>query len=111
MDPSEFGVSTLPLQHAPYGSITEEALRGKNTGKIAVVTGAARGIGAAIAESLAKSGAHVAILDLLVEKQAQTKEACEKHGTKVLAYPCDVTDQESVTKTLDSIEQDLGPIE
>ncbi|KAK7190967.1 hypothetical protein DPSP01_009168 [Paraphaeosphaeria sporulosa] len=111
MDPNEFGTSTIPLQHAPYGPITEETLKDKNTGKVAVVTGAAQGIGAAIAESLAKSGAAVAILDLSVDRQKATQQACESHGAKVKAYACDVADQEAVVKTFDGIEKDLGPID
>lgn len=110
MDPAEFGISTLPLQHAPYPAITPETLKGTNTGKVAVVSGAGRGIGAAIAESLAKSGADVAILDLKVETQAQTKEACQAHGVHVEAYACDVTDIDMVVSTFDKIEKDLGPI-
>lgn len=43
MDPKDFGVSTLPLHHEPYGPILIENLVGANAGKVAVVTGAARG--------------------------------------------------------------------
>lgn len=43
MDPVKFGVSTIPLNHAPYGTIKPENLVGANKGKVAVVTGAARG--------------------------------------------------------------------
>lgn len=43
-DPSRFGISTLPLQHEPYGPILPIGLVGANEGKIAVVTGAGRGI-------------------------------------------------------------------
>ena len=111
MDPNEFGTSTVPLHHAPYGPITAEAVKNKNTNKVAVVTGAAQGIGAAIAEALARSGATVAILDLLVEKQKTTEEACESHGGQVKAYACDVSDRNTVVKTFDEIEKDLGPIE
>jgi NAD(P)-dependent dehydrogenase (short-subunit alcohol dehydrogenase family) len=111
MDPAEFGVSTLPLQHSPYGPITPESLKGANTGKVAVVTGAAQGIGAAISEALAKSGANVAILDLTVEKLGQTKLACESHGVAVQAYACDVADSSAVSSTFDSIAKDLGPID
>lgn len=111
MDPNEFGVSTVPLRHEPYGPITPEALSNKNAGKVAVVTGAAQGIGAAISESLAKSGANVALLDLSADRLNDTKNACESHGAKAAAYACDVVDQEAVVKTLDVIEKELGPIE
>ncbi|KAF2471623.1 NAD(P)-binding protein [Lindgomyces ingoldianus] len=111
MDPGEFGYSTLPLQHDPYPAISPDTLKGANGGKVAVVTGAGRGIGAAIAESLAMSGADVAILDLKVENMAQTKEACKAHGVKVEAYACDVSDQKAVVETFDSVEKELGPIE
>jgi len=43
MDPAKFGISTIPLNHTYYGPITPESLAGKNSGKIAVVTGASRG--------------------------------------------------------------------
>lgn len=111
MDPNEFGTSTIPLQHAPYGPITADALKNKNAGKVAMVTGAAQGIGAAIAVSLAESGASVAILDLSVAEQKATQQACESHGAKVKAYACDVSDQDAVVKTIAAIEKDLGAIE
>jgi NAD(P)-dependent dehydrogenase (short-subunit alcohol dehydrogenase family) len=111
MDPTEFGISTLPLQHAPYPAISPETLKGTNTGKIAVVTGAGQGIGAAIADALAKSGADVAILDLSLQQLGTTTEACRAHGVKVEAYACDVTDIEAVNASLNQIENDLGPIE
>jgi hypothetical protein len=43
-DPARFGISTLPLQHEPYGPILPTRLVGANKGKIAVVTGAGRGM-------------------------------------------------------------------
>ncbi|KAF2736381.1 NAD(P)-binding protein [Polyplosphaeria fusca] len=111
MDPAEFGISTTPLHHAPYGPITPEALAGANTSKVALITGAARGIGAAIAESLAKSGANVAILDLDIERQADTQQKCAAHGVKVGVYGCDVTDEQTLLATLDQVEQELGPVD
>ncbi|KAF1960079.1 NAD(P)-binding protein [Byssothecium circinans] len=111
MDPAEFGLSTTPLQHAPYGPIHPDALTSANTGKVAVVTGAAQGIGAAISESLVKSGANVAILDLSLEALQKTKEACSKHGSKVTVYACDVTDEKRIHEIFDHVEKDLGPID
>jgi NAD(P)-dependent dehydrogenase (short-subunit alcohol dehydrogenase family) len=110
MDPAEFGYSTLEMKHAPYGPITSEALKDSNVGKVAVVTGAAQGIGAAIAKALAKSGASVAILDLSVEKLTKTKEECEQQGVKVQAYACDVTNEDWVKEVFDQVEKELGNI-
>ena len=111
MDPAEFGISTLPLQHAPYDAISRDTLAGTNKGKVAIITGAQRGIGAAIAESLAASGADVALLDLTQESLAKSAQACDAHGGKVKTYACDVTDEKRVKEVLRSIETDLGAIE
>jgi hypothetical protein len=43
MDPARFPVSSVPLNHAQYGPITDENLKGINKGKVALVTGGARG--------------------------------------------------------------------
>jgi NAD(P)-dependent dehydrogenase (short-subunit alcohol dehydrogenase family) len=111
MDPAQFGYSTIPLNHAPYGPIVPSALEGSNAGKVAVVTGAGQGIGAAIAESLAKSGANVAILDLNTDKLTQTKKTCSAFGGKIEAYGCDVTDMERVKEAFAQVEKELGPID
>ncbi|CAO2658486.1 Nn.00g062090.m01.CDS01 [Neocucurbitaria sp. VM-36] len=111
MDPAQFGFSTLPLQHAPYGSISIETLQGANSGKVAVITGAGQGIGAAIAESLAKSGASVAILDLQLANLENTKKACSSQKVKVEAFECDVTDDAKVREVFDQVETQLGPID
>lgn len=44
MDPAEFGISTVPLQHSPYEAISAETLANANKEKVAVVTGAAGGL-------------------------------------------------------------------
>jgi NAD(P)-dependent dehydrogenase (short-subunit alcohol dehydrogenase family) len=111
MDPAQFGYSTLPLQHAPYDTIAPETLKSANAGKVAFITGAGQGIGAAIAEALAKSGAHVAILDLRIENLAKTKEICLSNGVKVEDFACDVTDADKVKQVMDTVEQNLGPID
>lgn len=111
MDPHEFGHSTLPLQHEPYDLISTSTLAGTNAGKVAVITGAARGIGAAIAQSLAKSGANVALLDISIEDLSATNEACKEHGVNVSVYACDVTESENLAKVFEEVKKDIGKIE
>lgn len=69
------------------------------------------GIGRAIAEALAASGANVAVIDLKVESLSETKAACESLGVRAMSYACDVTDGARVKSTFDSIRKDMGPIE
>jgi len=77
------------------------------TGKVAVVTGGARGIGLATAKALIGAGAKVAIgdLDELVLKDAATKIGAAHHGR------LDVTDPELFRTFLDDVERELGPID
>ncbi|PZW48736.1 3-oxoacyl-[acyl-carrier protein] reductase [Humitalea rosea] len=76
------------------------------TGKIAVVTGGARGIGLAVAERLASDGARVALWEAdLVE----AKSVAERLGGHAVA--CDVTDEAAVAAALASTEAALGPVD
>lgn len=69
------------------------------TDRVAVVTGAARGIGRAIAETLQANGAHVAALDL---------EAPDHAG--ILGVACDVSDEQAVDRAFSEVEQILGRV-
>jgi len=111
MDPAEFGISTLPLQHAPYPAISPSVLINSLVNRVSVITGAAQGIGAGIAQSLAQAGSNVAVLDLSLDKLEDTVAACQQHGVKVKAYVCDVSNQAAVNAVFDEVEVDLGQIE
>lgn len=111
MDPAKFGYSTLQMHHAPYDAISSKTLQGANAGKVAFITGAGQGIGAAISKGLAESGAHIAILDLNVDKLAETKKTCEAFGGKVQTYGGDVTDAARIKEVISQIEKDLGQID
>lgn len=80
-------------------------------GKTAFVTGAARGIGAAIARSLAASGARLALADLLAEPLVETAAALRDEGAETLALPLDVRDRAAVARALDDTLAQLGSID
>lgn len=76
-------------------------------GKIAVVTGAAQGNGRAIAELMAREGAHVVLGDIDEAALAEAREAIEAAGGKASAVRCDVTVADDV-EALVAAAEDLG---
>ncbi|MBQ4109628.1 MAG: 3-oxoacyl-[Clostridia bacterium] len=82
------------------------------SGKTAVITGAARGIGAAIAEKFASQGVNVAIIDYCSEEQAaQSKTAVEAFGVKGEFYRCNVADSEECKEIIKKVVADFGGID
>lgn len=81
-------------------------------GKTALVTGGARGIGAAICRKLASLGADIAIIDLTVTEQAQTLETelAAAYGVKAKAYACNVSDAEQCKAVVKQVLADLGNV-
>jgi NAD(P)-dependent dehydrogenase (short-subunit alcohol dehydrogenase family) len=78
------------------------------SGKVAAITGGARGIGKATAEALVRKGCRVAIGDLHLEI---AEETAAKLGGGVVALPLDVTDRSSFESFLEGTERQLGPID
>jgi 3-oxoacyl-[acyl-carrier protein] reductase len=76
--------------------------------RTAIVTGAARGIGAATARRLAKDGYAVAVLDLLEEQAKATAEAIVADGGRALAVGVDVADEQSVADAVARVTAELG---
>ncbi|SEL03122.1 3-oxoacyl-[acyl-carrier protein] reductase [Blastococcus sp. DSM 46786] len=81
----------------------------ESTARVAIVTGAARGIGAATALRLAQDGFAVAVIDLKEDDARGTVEAIEAAGGRALAVGADVGDAEQVQAAVDRIAAELGP--
>jgi NAD(P)-dependent dehydrogenase (short-subunit alcohol dehydrogenase family) len=82
----------------------------KLAGQIAVVTGAGRGIGRAIALAQAREGAKVALLARTKSEIESVAEAIAAEGGIARAFEVDIVDLDRVVKTFAAIEGDLGPV-
>lgn len=81
-------------------------------GKTAIITGAARGIGKAIALKFAQEGANIAFTDLAVDDNAKATETeIAKYGVKVKAYASNAADFEATHKVVEEIQKDFGQID
>ncbi len=80
-------------------------------GKVALVTGAAYGIGFSIAEALANAGAKIAFNCRGQQHMDKALEAYKEKGIDAKGYICDVTEEEQVTKMVADIEKELGTID
>lgn len=78
---------------------------------VALVTGAAVGIGRAVALQLAERGADLILLDVNYEKLTAVKAECERFGGKVLIFDCDVSNESQVSEIVAEAEAQLGKID
>ena len=81
-------------------------------GKTAIITGAARGIGKAIALKFAEQGANIAFTDLAIDDNAKATEAeIEKFGVKAKGYASNAANFEDTHKVVEEIAKDFGQID
>ncbi|NQU15091.1 MAG: 3-oxoacyl-ACP reductase FabG [Desulfobacteraceae bacterium] len=82
------------------------------TGRIALVTGASRGIGRAVAVALAKAGSDVAINYRRMEREARsTEEQALKSGRRAITVQADVSSSAEVNRMVRTVERELGGID
>jgi 3-oxoacyl-[acyl-carrier protein] reductase len=80
-------------------------------GKVAIVTGAGQGIGAAVAHAYAAQGAHVAVVDWNAVGGERIAGEIRAAGGKAVAHKCDVSDRAGVDAMVAAVVSDLGPID
>lgn len=79
-----------------------------NTAKVALVTGAAQGIGRGIALRLAKDGFDIALVDLKADKLESVKKEVEALGRKASKFSADVSKRDDIYAAIDHAEKELG---
>ncbi len=85
--------------------------QGKLSGRVALVTGAASGIGRAVALQLAQEGAIVSIIDMNLEGARAVAREVESLNGKALAIQCDVSVEEQVNQTVKETAEKLGNVD
>jgi glucose 1-dehydrogenase/3-oxoacyl-[acyl-carrier protein] reductase len=80
--------------------------------KVALITGARRGIGRGIAEVFAEEGAHVAVNDIANDEQAEAVAAwVRSKGRRATAVKADVANRAEVEAMVEKVWKELGPID
>jgi sorbose reductase len=97
-----------PVPDTPTNVMQQFSMKGK----VIIVTGAAEGIGGAVADGMAEAGGDVALWynsNKAAEERAQT--LAKEHGVKTKCYSIDITDAEAVRKGIDQVVKDFGKLD
>jgi len=79
--------------------------------KVVAITGAARGLGAAIADALAARGAQLALIDVDAARLSEPLERCRSLGAETRGYAANVADEDEVAAAFASIARDFGHLD
>ena len=91
---------------------TKQNKMGLLTGKNALITGAARGIGKAIALKFASEGANIAFTDLVIDENGKkTEEEIAALGVKAQGYASNAANFEETAKVVEQVKNDFGSID
>lgn len=82
----------------------------ESTGRVAVITGAASGIGLAVARRLAAQGHRVALLDRQADAVHTAADHLRADGVTAVAHAVDVADRGAVRQVIEAVRDDLGPV-
>ncbi|SPE24085.1 putative 3-oxoacyl-(acyl-carrier-protein) reductase [Burkholderiales bacterium] len=107
---ASFGVDGVKQRNPPMYSRKERRMK-KLEGKVAVVTGAASGIGKSIAQTLAAEGASVAIADLRAEAANAVAQEILAQGGRAVGVAMDVTAEDQVDRGIDAVVEKFGHID
>ncbi len=77
-------------------------------GRVAIVTGAAQGVGRGIALALAAEGATIAVVDINAEGALDTAEECRARGVPAIGLECDISDRTQVDQVVDRVVNEFG---
>jgi len=92
-------------------AVSKSKKRGPLTGRVAVVTGASSGIGAAVARALAREGVHVAMAARRTDALEALKKDLLREKVKIIVHGTDVTNKSEVESLMRETTQQLGPID
>jgi NAD(P)-dependent dehydrogenase (short-subunit alcohol dehydrogenase family) len=81
------------------------------TGRIALITGASRGLGEAMAVALAAAGASIALVARDVERLQKVKATITAAGGRAEIFTADVTDEQDVAVLSEAVQKALGPVD
>jgi NAD(P)-dependent dehydrogenase (short-subunit alcohol dehydrogenase family) len=95
-----------------YDFISPQKLAGSLSGKVALITGAGRGIGKAMALAFAEAGCDIALLARTqIQLESVADEICTKFGRHALVLAADVTDERAVSEAVGRAETELGGLD